>query len=129
MTPAVLLSALVARGVELQADRDKLRFRPMELVKPGEIEAIRQHKAAILKLLQSNAVEDNAVEDMQVVEAPGTSPTRWPIIEGSEHFSIYVESEDGDWPEFIPGYHYDIRQPSRLQPLCKGQPKNTENGT
>jgi hypothetical protein len=41
----------------------------------------------------------------------------WPIIEGTEHFSIWVESADSPWPEFRPGVHYDIRQPSRLRNL------------
>jgi hypothetical protein len=41
----------------------------------------------------------------------------WPIIEGTEHFSLYIDDADAVWPEFVPGYHYDIRQPSRLRPL------------
>jgi hypothetical protein len=40
-----------------------------------------------------------------------------PIIEGTEHFSIWVHDPDGNWPTFVPGYHYDIRQPSRLRGL------------
>ena len=41
-----------------------------------------------------------------------------PIIPGYEHFSLYVDGEFGPWPEFIPGFHYDIRQPSQLRALC-----------
>jgi hypothetical protein len=53
-----------------------------------------------------------------------TAPTeRWPITPGHEHFSIWVDSADGPWPQFIPGYHYDIRQPSRLRPPCTPQPE------
>ena len=106
MTPATLLSDLTARGVEFQANGDKLQFRPMELLKPGEIEAIRQHKVVILKLLRSEGRE----------APPPINP--WPIIPGTEHFSIWIDDADGPWPEFIPGYHFDIRQPSRLRPLC-----------
>jgi len=46
----------------------------------------------------------------------------WPIIEGSEHFSLYVrlyvDPDARHWPEFVPGLHYDVRQPSRLRGLC-----------
>jgi hypothetical protein len=49
--------------------------------------------------------------------ASGTLAGR-PIVEGTEHFSLYVDDDSGHWPEFIPGCHYDIRQPSRLKMLC-----------
>ena len=53
----------------------------------------------------------------------GTAPlAARPIIEGTEHFSLWVDDAEGSWPEFIPGYHYDIRQPSRLRPLCSPAP-------
>src|SRR5262245_21141404 len=41
----------------------------------------------------------------------------WPIVEGNEHFSLWVDDPLGPWPEFIPGFHYDVRQPSRLRAL------------
>jgi len=44
------------------------------------------------------------------------SPFPWPIVEGAEHFSIW-QHEDDPWDEFVPGFHYDFRQSSRLQPL------------
>ncbi len=50
--------------------------------------------------------------------APNTEPAPVPFVEGREHFSLWVESADGPWPEFIPGYHVDVRQPSRLRGLC-----------
>jgi hypothetical protein len=49
---------------------------------------------------------------------------------GKEHFSLWLKEPgvpaprfitawiDEPWPEFIPGYHYDVNQPSVLQPLC-----------
>lgn len=98
MTPATLLSELTARGVEFVADGDKLRFRPADQVMPDEVALIRQHKATLLKLL---------------------APEPWPIIEGTERFSLWVSDDSGaPWPEFVPGVHFDIRQPSRLRPLC-----------
>src|SRR4051812_13536052 len=53
-------------------------------------------------------------------------PAPWPIIPGTEHFSIWVDDPDGRWPEFIPGHHYDIRQPSRLRPLCSPRNENED---
>ena len=53
--------------------------------------------------------------------APNAEPAAVPIVEGREHFSLWVESADGPWPEFIPGYHYSIRQPTRLRGLCTGR--------
>ncbi len=50
--------------------------------------------------------------------APNAEPAAVPIVEGREHFSLWVESVDGPWPEFIPGYHVDIRQPKQLRSLC-----------
>jgi hypothetical protein len=100
MTPATLLSDLTARGVEFQANGDKLRFRPVDLVKPGEIEAIRQHKLVILKLLRSEGREAA------------------PIIPGIEHFNIWIDDPAAPLTEFVPGFHYDIRQRSRLRALC-----------
>ena len=48
-------------------------------------------------------------------DAPAALPAPVPIVPGYEHFSVYVDDEFGPWPEFIPGYHFDIRQPSRLR--------------
>jgi hypothetical protein len=57
-----------------------------------------------------------------------------PVAPGDEHFSIWLK-EPGEpaprfitaWvdamPEFIPGLHYDIRQPSRLTGLCSPRPE------
>jgi hypothetical protein len=132
MTPATLLSDLTARGVEFVAREDKLRFRPVAQVTPDELVLIRQHKAVILKLLRSEGTEagdnmvgaqvavgtsadDPVVAPAQVVDT--TVVAAWPIIEGTEHFSLWVDDPDGDWPEFIPGHHYDIRQASRLRGL------------
>ena len=106
MTPAALLSDLSARGVEFEIAGDRLRFRPTELLKPGEIKAVRLHKDVILKLLRS-----------ELREAAPIKP--WPIVAGTEHFSLWIDDPSGPLPEFIPGYHYDVRQPSRLRPLCQ----------
>ena len=53
-----------------------------------------------------------------------------PVVPGDEHFSIWLK-EPGQpaprfikawtneaWPEFVEGFHYDVRQPSRLTGLC-----------
>jgi hypothetical protein len=51
-----------------------------------------------------------------------SAPNSWRIIEGTEHFSLYIDNPGGPWPEFIPGYHVDSRQPSRLRGLCSPPP-------
>jgi hypothetical protein len=67
---------------------------------------------------------DRKKDVVEALTQATTAPSeRWPIIPGHEHFSIWVDSADGPWPEFVPGYHYDIRQPTRLRPLCTPQPK------
>src|SRR5688500_4899846 len=53
MTPAALISELATRGVEFQANGEKLRIRPVERLTPDELEAIGRHKAVILNLLRA----------------------------------------------------------------------------
>jgi TubC N-terminal docking domain len=105
MTPSDLLAALTARGVELVARGDKLRFRPVEKLTADEVELIRRHKPVILSLLRSEGREAA------------------PIIPGTEHFSIWVDGVACEWPEFRVGYHYDVRQPSRLRGLLSPRKK------
>jgi hypothetical protein len=64
--------------------------------------------------------DEQLIGDGETTRPPGS----WPIIEGTEHFSIWVDDAEGPWPEFIPGYHYDIRQPSRLRGLCSAAPQS-----
>jgi hypothetical protein len=61
-----------------------------------------------------DVIVDQEVE--AVVAAPEFEP--WPIVAGTEHYQVFVDDEDAPWPEFILGYHYDFRQPSRLKTLC-----------
>ena len=56
MNAADLLTTLVARGVELQAHGDKLRFRPLERLSPIDLKNLREHKATILRLLRSEGI-------------------------------------------------------------------------
>jgi hypothetical protein len=100
MTATTLLDTLTQRGVEFELHGDKLRFRPMEAISPDEVDLIRQHKTEIMEMLSAKA-----------------APSR-PIVEGTEHFSIYIWDEDAEWPEFQLGVHYDITQPSTLRGLC-----------
>jgi hypothetical protein len=46
------VTALQARGVELVAAGDRVRFRPGEAVAPEDRAALRWHKAAVLALLR-----------------------------------------------------------------------------
>jgi hypothetical protein len=51
MKADALLADLRARGVELVADGDRLRFRPVEAVSPDELNALRVFKPEILQRL------------------------------------------------------------------------------
>lgn len=51
MTAVELVATLQARGVELVPAGDRLRFRPGEAVTPEERDALRRHKAEVLRLL------------------------------------------------------------------------------
>jgi hypothetical protein len=53
VTAASLIEMLRARGVTLEPHGDRLRVRPASAVRPGEVETLRRHKAAVLALLHS----------------------------------------------------------------------------
>jgi hypothetical protein len=55
VTPANLIARLRARGVELVATRDRLRFRPADWLTADELAALRAHKAKILTILRAEA--------------------------------------------------------------------------
>jgi len=57
MTTSELLSDLIVRGVEFQAHGDKLRFRPVEKLNRDDVENIRRHKTALLRLLRAEGHE------------------------------------------------------------------------
>ena len=54
MTPAALYAEFSARGVEFQAHGDMLRFCPVDRLNTADLENLRLHKAAILRLLRSD---------------------------------------------------------------------------
>jgi TubC N-terminal docking domain len=51
VTLATLVAELRARGVTLLPDGEALKVRPVSKLIPGELEALRQHKAEVLALL------------------------------------------------------------------------------
>ena len=53
MTPEALVAELRARGVELRAVGDRLRYKPASALTPADVEVLRQHKAAVLALLRA----------------------------------------------------------------------------
>jgi hypothetical protein len=118
MTPADLLTDLIGRGIEVQANGDKLRIGPQDRLTPVDLDQLRQHKAVILGLLRSEGREATALD-------------RWPIIPGTEHWNPYHDPADlaaDRWGRgFVPGFHVDIRQPSRLRGLCS-PPTEPEEG-
>jgi hypothetical protein len=62
MTASELVTTLIARGVEFQAQGDRLRFRPAHALTPADFNRIRQHKAAILKLLRAEGLVHPAAD-------------------------------------------------------------------
>jgi hypothetical protein len=78
----------------------------------------------------SSVTFEGDVGDGEVLERPPTSH------EGKEHFSIWLREPgvpsprfikawaNEPWPEFIEGYHHDIRQPSTLQGLLQSRKDN-----
>ena len=57
MNASELLTTLVARGVEFQAHGDKLRFCPVDRLNTADLENLRLHKAAILRLLRYEGID------------------------------------------------------------------------
>lgn len=55
MTPPALLAALRSRGVILRADAGKLYASPPNLLTPADAALVRQHKPALLQLLDAEA--------------------------------------------------------------------------
>jgi hypothetical protein len=73
MTAVELVSALRARGVELVAAGDRLRFRPSEAVTSEEREALRCHKAEVLRLL-ARVLESLALDAVTLRAVLGPRP-------------------------------------------------------
>ena len=51
MNAKALLAELRGRGVEVVADGDLLRYRPMSVITPELLDRLRAHKPGLLKLL------------------------------------------------------------------------------
>jgi hypothetical protein len=70
MTPAAaLLADLRSRGIELETDGTRLRWRPAFLVTRAEAEQIRRHKAGLIELLSAATPDGSLVCPM----------CRWPL--------------------------------------------------
>lgn len=80
MTALDLLATLQARGVELVAAGDRLRWRPREALTPVEVERLRDHKAQLLRLLAEPKTADSPapplrLDSVTVREVLGPTPT------------------------------------------------------
>ena len=51
--PTALLDELGRRGVELRADGDRLRYRPVDAISPGLLTQLRVHKAELMTILRA----------------------------------------------------------------------------
>lgn len=75
MTAATLIADLTARGVELQASANMVRFRPVEKVTAADVEALRRYKGTILKLLRGEGHD----------VCSHTDPSRWSYFRDRYH--------------------------------------------
>jgi hypothetical protein len=53
MLAEALVAELHARGVELRAVGDRLRYKPVSALTPADVEVLRKHKAAVIALLRA----------------------------------------------------------------------------
>ncbi len=58
MTPAALVAELRARGVVLWPDGEMLRIRPVSRVSPEELQALREAKPEVLRLVTHHATAE-----------------------------------------------------------------------
>lgn len=140
MSAAELLMDLGRLGIRLETKGKRLRYHPRSALTPDLLERLKAHKVELLTLLpreskfdaesvpntRSTPETENRSHRMPpelrgpVGSTLDTCPmaTHWPIVEGTEHYQVFVHDDDAPWPEFIPGCHYDFRKPSTLMPLC-----------
>jgi TubC N-terminal docking domain len=75
VTPAALVAELRARGVTLLPDGESLKVRPVSRLIPGELEALRQHKAEVLALLATERRPQSLrLDPMTLREVLGDKP-------------------------------------------------------
>ena len=59
---AKILTDLTHLGIEMQADGDRLRFRPLSAMTPDLMERVRDHKAELLTILSEPSYADQEIE-------------------------------------------------------------------
>jgi hypothetical protein len=98
MTPnplGVLLADLSARGIELRADGDRLRFRPRAAVTPDLAARLKAHKARLLAVLQGAAGPAAEAESIiQQVWAGGNTDLAEALAE-AWHERVSICTADG----------------------------------
>jgi hypothetical protein len=52
-----VFSELATRGIELRADRGRLRYRPKDKMTPELLEALRAHKVSLLAALETERAD------------------------------------------------------------------------
>jgi hypothetical protein len=78
VTAAALLKTLRARGVTLESHGDRLKVRPVSAVTPDEIEALRQNRTQVLRLLAENAFPKTSFPSSPTSPAPDPAPPDHP---------------------------------------------------
>lgn len=69
-----LVAELRARGVELRAVGDRLRYKPASALTPADVEVLRKHKEAVIALLRRSAQPWVDLSPGAVREALGAEP-------------------------------------------------------
>jgi len=78
-SPAIdLLGELRERGVELQVQGDRLRFRPASALPPELLQRVARLKPELIALLAPPRAPEQKVEDLSVEEADRREPTPEP---------------------------------------------------
>jgi hypothetical protein len=83
MTPRALLTQLHAAGVTLWNDAETLRYRaPKGVMTPGLVEGMRQHKEALLTLLERHEERAAILEYCAGLPRADAERQAWAIVLG-----------------------------------------------
>ena len=91
--PVALMTELRARGIELAAMGDRLRYRPVDAVPPGLLTQLRVHKAELMTILRAG---DYWARQAAALLAPVADPDlRADLRELFEHRAAICEFDGG----------------------------------
>lgn len=94
-----LLATLEARGVVFTTDGDRIRYDgPEGAIRTWELEAIREHKAEVLTLLNERSLPTRKVSSpSEASEASGIAAAGLPVTDPSDLVAALLESAEALW--------------------------------